>query len=140
MDTNQNNTAEGQVAGHDQDISKSGIIETVDFVNEKFLAVISYFGFFMISLFPKHDTKFTRYHANQGLVLAIMTLAFELVLQLIRFPFTAFNAFDALHIVNIVLAIVGTLAPAFFIIIGALNAYNGSCKPLPLFGKIRIIS
>lgn len=140
MDANQKQTTDGQTFEHDADTPINGSIEAADFINEKLLAVISYFGFFWVSLFPKHDTKFTRYHANQGLVLAIMTLAFELFLQIFIFPFNAFNAFAALQVVSIIVTILRFLVPAFFILIGVLNALNGAAKPLLLIGKIRIIS
>lgn len=113
--------------------------EEPGYISERLLAVISYFGFFWVSLFPKFDTKYTRYHANQGLVLAVMLLAFELFLRILRFPFSWFNAPTLSFVVNIVFTVVGMALPAVFIIIGAFNAYKGALSPLPIIGKIRII-
>jgi uncharacterized membrane protein len=96
-----------------------------DAKNNKTIAILSYILFFLPLLGAK-DSQFAMYHANQGLVLLLASIAANIVLGLIPF----------LGLLLVPLAYLATLALA---IMGIMKAANGEMKPLPLIGGITII-
>lgn len=98
-----------------------------DVQNNKVMAILAYF-LFLIPLFAAKDSPFARFHTNQGCVLFISAVAFNILTWILVFisPFLGF---------------VSLLGIVFFVlfIIGIVNAANGQMKELPLIGKFRII-
>jgi len=101
-----------------------------DIGENKIFAVLSYLSWLIIfTLIFAKDSKFARYHANQGLVLAICaTLGFILLgflpnIWIIRL---------AISIFEIVVWVVD--------VIGLYNAATGKAKELPVIGKFRILN
>ena len=96
-----------------------------DIQDNKVMALLAYLGFlFLIPLLAAPNSKFARYHANQGLVLFIL----EAITSVISFiPFG--------WIISGILGIFGLVLT----IIGIVNAANGQAKQLPLIGGITIL-
>lgn len=94
------------------------------------MAVLAYIGIlFLIPLLAAPNSKYARFHANQGLVLFIVDIAVGIVSTILLF-------------IPIVGAIIGGLlglAIFIFLIMGIVNAASGKAKELPLIGKIRIL-
>ena len=73
----------------------NSITNTADITNEydpndiksnKGVSVLAYFGLlFLVPLLAAKDSKFARFHTNQGIVLFILSIAFSLV-ENITFP------------------------------------------------------
>lgn len=96
-----------------------------DIQNNKVMALLAYLGFlFLIPLLAAPNSKFARYHANQGLVLFILE-AITSVISIIPFGW----------IIGGILGIFGLVLT----IIGIVNAANGQAKQLPLIGGITIL-
>ena len=96
-----------------------------DIQDNKVMALLAYLGFlFLIPLLAAPNSRFARYHANQGLVLFIL----EAITSVISFiPFG--------WIISGILGIFGLVLT----IIGIVNAANGQAKQLPLIGGITIL-
>ena len=97
------------------------------------MGILSYLSWLvLIPLIAAPKSPFARFHANQGLILAIIEIAFSIVLG-------ALSLIPGVGIVfNIILSLLG-LVFLLFSILGIVNAANGKAKELPVIGKIRLI-
>jgi len=95
-----------------------------DIEKNKVMAALAYILFFL-PLIVCPDSKFGRFHANQGLLLLIVAFAGSFILTI--------------TIVGLFLVPFYSIAIFVFAIIGFINGLNGKAKELPLFGKFRII-
>lgn len=104
-----------------------------DIADNKVMAILAYLSWLvLIPLFAAKDSKFARYHCNQGLVLAIAEIVAVVVLGLLgNIPFIGW-------IFRIAEGLVG-LACLLLMVIGILNANNGRAKELPFVGKFRLL-
>lgn len=97
------------------------------------MAIIAYLSWLLIlPLLLLRDSKYVRYHCNQGLILAILETVTILVLSLLsKIPFIGV----LFSIVNVLLIICYILLSA----IGILNSVMGKARELPFIGGIRIL-
>lgn len=104
-----------------------------DIEKNKAMAILSYIWIlFLVPLFAAKDSKFARYHANQGLTLAIVETVVAIVFGILtRIP--------VIGVLFWIIEIVADLAFIACIIIGIINAANGQAKELPLIGKYTIL-
>lgn len=107
-----------------------------DAQNNKAMAVLAYI-IFLIPLLAAKESKFARYHTNQGLVLFLGSFALSIVYGILTTVLTAISW-------RLGLAVGGILWLVFFIptilaIIGIINACKGVMKPLPVIGGITIL-
>ncbi len=121
-----------------------------DVSDNKGISVLSYLGpLVFIPMFAKKDSKYARFHANQGLILFIVYVGYtvlqNILLSILRsiFPWKWDYGylggrgfiFDALSTI---------LSPvwipiAIIAIIGIVNAASGKAKELPLIGKFKLL-
>ena len=101
-----------------------------DIQDNKVMALLAYLGFlFLIPLLAAPNSRFARYHANQGLVLFIFnTIASIIAGATCLIPFVGWIIGGILGIFELVL-----------MILGIVNAANGQAKQLPLIGGITIL-
>ncbi len=93
-----------------------------DIEKNKVMAILAYFGILvLIPILAAKDSKFAQFHANQGLLVFILSIAISILSAIVSF----------LGILSI-----ATLALA---IIGIVNAAQGKAKELPFIGKYRIL-
>lgn len=95
--------------------------------NDRGLAALAYLVFFLPLIFAP-DSKFGKYHANQGLILLVFAIGINVIGMIL--PIIGW----------FLIAPIGNVVVLVFIIIGILNAVNGQQKPLPLIGKYTLIS
>ena len=94
--------------------------------NNKLLAAISYIWIlFLVPIFIAKDDAFARFHANQGLVLFLVSLALGII--------------ALIPLIGTIISIIGGIVTFVFMILGIINALKGEMKPLPLIGGIEII-
>ncbi|MCX6804669.1 MAG: hypothetical protein NT111_01465 [Patescibacteria group bacterium] len=94
--------------------------------NDKIMGVLAYVGILVvIPLFAGGNSKFVKYHANQGLVLFIAMVLTNILWVI---PFLGWVAAPAVGLLILVLAIMGII-----------NVVNNEMKPLPLIGGIKLI-
>lgn len=104
-----------------------------DVEKNKTLSILAYLSWLvLIPLFAAKDSRFARFHCNQGIVLAIAEIAVGIVLGLLgMIPYVGW--------VFTVLGSLVELVCLLLAIFGIVNAANGKAKELPLVGGIRIL-
>ena len=99
--------------------------DQADINSNKVMAILAYIGIlFLIPLFAAKDSKFARFHTNQGIILFIVAIISYIIG---RIP---------------VIGFVGTILSclcSIFAIIGIIYAAQGKAKELPLIGKYKIL-
>lgn len=127
-----------QQAYQQQTYQQAGQDGDRDAADNKAMGVLAYLGILvLVPIFAAKESRFARYHANQGLVLAIVEVAYALVVSILTAILTVISWRVALTMSTIFgLVWLGFLA---LIIIGIINAASGKMKPLPVFGKITIL-
>ena len=117
-----NNTADTTAEYDPNDIRKN-----------KGMAILAYLSWLvLIPIFAAKGSKFARFHANQGLVLALAEIICWIVLGILgNLPIIGwlFSIIDGLF----------SIVCLLFAIIGIVNAVNGRAKELPIVGKFRIL-
>ena len=102
-----------------------------DIANNKVLSLFSYIGIFvLIPLLAAKDSKYARFHANQGIVLLITELIIGVVNVILAF----------IPILGPIISWVLSVVTLVFAIMGIVNAVTGKAKELPLIGKIKILN
>lgn len=108
-----------------------------DIESNKVMAILAYFGILvLIPLFAAKESKFARYHVNQGLVLFIAEVAYGIVYAILSSIIWAISW--RLYFIT---RIIGIFSLVFLVlsVIGIVNAVNGQAKELPVIGKIKIL-
>ena len=118
-----------------------------DIKDHKAISVLSYFGpLFFVPLIATPNSKFARYHANQGLVLFVLEFVYGIFYSLlieffgVIFPMQITLGGYGRSIAYSVLVVLFGLVWIFLLVItilGIVNAAKGRAKELPIFGKFR---
>ena len=98
--------------------------DAADIEKNKIMAVLAYI-IFLIPLLAAKDSRFARFHTNQGLVLFISAIIFSIV--------------AVIPIIGWIIAPIIGLLITVLAIIGIINALNGRTKELPIIGKFKIL-
>ena len=121
-----------------------------DIQNNKVMGILAYIGLLVfIPAFAVKNSRFAKFHANQGLNLLILAGAYgvvqfilTLILRLI-FPFRYTSLFVVSRgvIYNILSGCLSLLwlVPLALMVLGIINAATGKAKELPLIGKIKLL-
>ena len=124
--------------------------DQADITNNKAMGILAYLGpLVFIPMFAAKESKFARFHANQGLVLLIADVAYgvlQIILMAILRSVFPWNwsygywggrgfVFDTLStILSLVWIVFGILS-----VLGIINAVNGRAKELPVIGKFKFL-
>lgn len=104
-----------------------------DIVQNKVMAILAYLGWLvLIPLFAAKESKYARFHVNQGLILAIVETVIMIVLSILTL----------IPVIRWIFYIVEAVAGIVFLvmwIIGIMNAANGRAKELPVIGSFRLL-
>ena len=99
--------------------------DQADINSNKVMAILAYLGILvLIPLFAAKDSKFARFHTNQGILLLLVAILCGVIS---RIPVIGFLG-----------SILGFIS-GIFAIIGIVYAIQGKAKELPLIGKYRIL-
>lgn len=96
-----------------------------DIDNNKVMGILAYI-LFLIPLLAAKESKFARYHTNQGLVLFLSMFAIYVAGAMLPF-------------IGWLLVILGRLAVLVLMVIGIITAAKGEMKPLPVIGSINLL-
>ena len=121
-----NNTADTTQEFDPQDIEKN-----------KFMAILAYFGILVIiPILAAKESKFVRFHSNQGLILCIAAILYSVCYSILSTIIISISWRLAW-----IMSIIGLLGLAFLVwfVIGIINAANGRAKELPLIGKYKLL-
>lgn len=103
-------------------------------VEERLMAIFSYLGLlFLVPLFVGANSKYVRYHANQGLTLFICEVViaiFSTILWVISHTGRIFSLAICLPLY---------LVTVVFMVVGIVHAVGGETTGLPIIGKIKIL-
>lgn len=142
------NSFQNTVKGLNDTADYTAQVDPADASNNKVYGILAYLGILvLITIFaaPK-NSKFSKFHANQGLVLAIIDVAYSIIYgiiaSLVRVEYKVLGVPTGvfhtpgwlLFVLWIPYICLGVLS-----IIGIINAAKGKCKDLPIIGKIRIL-
>lgn len=108
-----------------------------DITSNKAMAILAYFGpLVLIPIFAAKQSKFARYHSNQGLVLLIASILYGIAYSILSSIILAISwrLYFIVSIIGLVSIVITILA-----IIGIINAATGRAKELPLIGKFKIL-
>ncbi len=105
--------------------------------NEKVYGILGYIGILFLVPLLAGKTEFSRFHANQGLVLFLADIVLGVLIGI------TVGVLSLIGMIGVVLGsiISGVLGLVIFVlmIIGIINAANGEMKPLPVIGGIKLI-
>lgn len=108
-----------------------------DVTQNKVMGILAYIGpLVLFPIFAAPNSKFARFHANQGLVLFILEIIYCIIYTIISTVILSISwRFYS------VVSLIGLVGLVFLVlsIIGIVNAVNGSSKELPVIGKINIL-
>ena len=135
--------------------------DDIEFNNR--LSTLSYLGILvLIPLFLVKYSRYSRFHANQGILLIIYNLAIGLITWIIRavlgligtgivFLFGKIAARVAflikvagivaggLSVLGWVLTVLISATALFLMVVGIINAAKGRAKELPLIGRVKLL-
>lgn len=107
-----------------------------DIKQNKTMAGLAYILFFLPLIVCK-DSRFGRFHANQGLLLLILSVVGYLVISVIT-TVLATITWRLFGFISLLYSLYGLFILAIAIY-GLVNGINGKAKELPVIGKYRII-
>lgn len=109
-----------------------------DIEQNKAMAILAYLGILvLVPIFAAKDSRFARFHANQGLVLLISMVAYSIIENILNAVFYAIW-WGLGSIFSIILNVI-YLVFIVYIVLGIVNAAKGEAKELPVIGKLRIL-
>lgn len=120
-----------------------------DIEQNKIMSLFAYIGLlFLIPLFACKDSKFARFHTNQGIVLCILYVIYEVIFGVIG-GITALLFIPDMIFFKIVgglliacegfIAFIIGAALTVLMVLGIISAVTGKAKKLPIIGNIRIL-
>ena len=114
--------------------------EKEELKGKKFTAAMSYLSWFVVvPMIYANESKFIHYHANQGLVLAIAETICIIATVITSKILWSFSAATSLLVeTTMYMSILGVFG--MLSLLGIQNVMLGKTKPLPTFGKIKILT
>ncbi|NLA95707.1 MAG: zinc-ribbon domain-containing protein [Clostridiaceae bacterium] len=109
-----------------------------DIEQNKVMAIFAYIWLlFLVPLLAAPNSRFARFHANQGLVLFIFEAGASVILVILGILFAFIS--PVLSFLSTILWLLVWLPSIGLIVLGIINASGGKAKELPLIGKIKLI-
>ncbi len=108
-----------------------------DVEQNKVMAILAYLGILvLVPILAAKESKFARFHANQGLILCIASIAYWVVYSILSTIILSIS-----WSLYFLVSILGFASIVFLVlaIIGIVNAANGQEKELPVIGKFQIL-
>ena len=116
---------------------RPGQFDSADIAKNKTMAAFAYLGILVIfPLFMAKDSKFTRFHAGQGLALLFASAAYSIAYSVLAgiLLSVSWEFYFVLRFIRMA----GLAFPALTVL-GVMNAINGKAAELPVIGKIRLL-
>ena len=110
--------------------------DPADIEKNKTMAGLAYILFFL-PMVACPDSKFGKFHANQGLVFLIASIVLGIARTIVTSIIYAISW--RLGLFNSLLSLVVGVAIFAVGIVGLLNGFNGKAKELPFIGKYKIL-
>lgn len=112
--------------------------EKEDIDDNKGMSILAYISWLvLIPIFAAKKSKYAQFHANQGLILAIIDTAYWIINGVITGILMVVSPI-ASAIVGGIMGLCG-LVFLVLVILGIVNAASGKAKELPVIGKYKIL-
>lgn len=109
-----------------------------DIEQNKVMAILAYFGILvLVPIFAAKESKFARYHANQGLILFIASIVLWIAVSILSYVILAISW--KLSFIASLLSLALWVGILVLSIMGIINAANGKAKELPVIGKFQLL-
>lgn len=110
--------------------------DPVDIQTNNLLSLLSYLGILvLIPIFLVKKSRFSRFHANQGLILIIANVAVQILNFICGFLTGLWWGF----VVLLIPALLLSGAMIALSVLGIINAIRGKAKELPFIGKFKLL-
>lgn len=115
--------------------------DAADIEKNRVMGILAYLGILvLVPILAAKESRFAKYHANQGVILFGAEIVIGFVLVFARIVVAFIPVFRwALGCIFALVSGVIWLAILAYVIMGIVNAVNGKCKPLPGFPEAKII-
>lgn len=133
----QQNDYAAKIAALNETFDTTADFDKADIEQNKAMAILAYLSWLvLIPIFAAPKSKFARYHANQGIVLAIAEIAYGIVYGILSSIIYSIS-----WRLGFIVSIIGLVGLVFLVmsVIGIINAANGRAKELPVIGKFKIL-
>lgn len=111
--------------------------EAEDIEKNKIFAILAYLGIlFLVPLLAAPQSKFARYHTNQGIILCIASIIVGIAALIVTFILSFIPFVGCIGVILVPAVGIGSLV---LTVLGIINAANGQCKPLPLIGQYTLL-
>jgi len=108
-----------------------------DVEQHRIFGILAYLGpFCLVPIIIAKDSPFSKYHANQGLVLFLLEIAISIALYIVNI--IVYSILPFAHILTSILTVVD-IVPFGLMVLGIINAAAGKCVPLPVIGGVKIL-
>ena len=108
--------------------------DPADVAKNKGMAILAYLSWLvLIPIFCAKESRFARFHSNQGLLVAIAETVCGLLLGVLK----------KLPLIGWLFSLIGLgvgIIVVVLIILGIINAANGKAKELPVIGSIHLLN
>lgn len=119
-----NNYGDGGKRGSGYD---GGYYDPRDIEDNRGICILNYFGpFLLIPLLLRPNSPYIRFHANQGIILLIVSICV--------------SALSRLPLFGWLFGLVGGIFTAVCVILGIINSLGGHSNELPIVGSFRILN
>ncbi len=105
--------------------------DPADIEQNKVMAILAYIGILvLIPLFAAKDSKYAKYHTNQGFTLFLVNIAAGVVSTIL----------GLVPILGALIVAVISICCLAFMVVGIINAASGKAKELPIIGKYTLLN
>lgn len=112
--------------------------DPADIQANKGITILSYISWLvLVPLLARKDSRFARFHSNQGFVLAIIGTAISITGTVITTPLNLAHLWVVSTIISVLFWLL-EIPVLVFCIIGIVNVAQGRAVELPIIGKIKI--
>lgn len=113
------------------------VFNTEDASTNRVFGILSYIGIlFLVPIFAAKESPYARFHANQGLVLFLFTVAANIVIKICQVALIILPFVGSLF--SILLHVIAAMITLAFMVVGIVNACSNEAKKLPIIGNITI--
>ena len=112
--------------------------DPADIQANKGITILSYISWLLlVPLLARKDSRFARFHSNQGFVLAIIGTAISITGTVITTPLNLAHLWVVSTVISVLFWLL-EIPVLVFCIIGIVNVAQGRAVELPIIGKIKI--
>jgi len=112
------------------------IPDPIDVKENRFLCILCYISVLFVAPLVLHpNSRYVKYHANQGLILFL----FEILVSIVTFPISFIFRIIHLGFIGWTISTTFSLVLAFLALYGILSTCSGYIRPLPLIGNAFVL-